>query len=82
MFACCFCFLTATRADDISTWSVCSIVDVDSVVKYLYFPLFLPGFLFLYLNMLRSRRRRNKASAQAQATTDSVKGRGEDKKNE
>ena len=34
--------------------------DVDVVVKFIYFPLFVPGFLFLYFHMLKQRSRKLK----------------------
>jgi len=34
--------------------------DAGTFVKFVYMPLFIPGFLFLYTNMLSSRKRRQK----------------------
>ena len=45
-------------------------VDVDVVVKYVYVPLFVPGFLFLYFNMLRARARRGKKAREQRKASD------------
>ena len=33
-------------------------LDVDFIVKYVYFPLYIPGFLFLYFHMMKQRKRK------------------------